>query len=232
MITGEIKNKVDRIWEVFWTGGITNPLSVIEQITYLLFIRGLDMADRIREKESVVLGLKHKSIFSEDQQHLRWSVFKDLESQKMHKIVADEVFPFIKTLNGDKESAYATYMSDAIFIIPTPQMLEKVVTGLSALPLEDRDTKGDLYEYLLSKLSQSGTNGQFRTPRHIIGMMVELMKPAPQDIIVDPAAGTAGFLVKAGEYLRENQPDLFLDKEFREHFNNTMFNRWICLILA
>ena len=224
MITGDIKNKVDRIWEVFWTGGITNPLSVIEQITYLLFIRGLDMADSIREKESVVLGLKHKSVFPEDKQHLRWSVFKDLEAQKMYKIMADEVFPFIKTLNGDKESAYATYMSDAIFIIPTPQMLEKVVTGLSALPLEDRDTKGDLYEYLLSKLSQSGTNGQFRTPRHIIGMMVELMKPTPADIIVDPAAGTAGFLVSAGEYLRENQPDLFLDKELREHFNNTMFN--------
>ena len=224
MITGDIKNKVDRIWEVFWTGGITNPLSVIEQITYLLFIRGLDMADSIREKESVVLGLKHKSIFPEDKQHLRWGVFKDLQAQKMYKIMADEVFPFIKTLNGDKESAYATYMSDAIFIIPTPQMLEKVVTGLSALPLEDRDTKGDLYEYLLSKLSQSGTNGQFRTPRHIIGMMVELMKPTPADIIVDPAAGTAGFLVSAGEYLRENQPDLFLDKELREHFNNTMFN--------
>jgi type I restriction enzyme M protein len=224
MITGDIKNKVDRIWEVFWTGGITNPLSVIEQITYLLFIRGLDIADSIREKESIVLGLKRKSIFPEDKQHLRWSVFKDLESQKMYKIMADEVFPFIKTLNGDKESAYATYMSDAIFIIPTSQMLEKVVTGLSALPLEDRDTKGDLYEYLLSKLSQSGTNGQFRTPRHIIGMMVKLMKPTPADIIVDPAAGTAGFLVSAGEYLRENHQDLFLDKELREHFNNTMFN--------
>jgi len=224
MITGEIKNKVDRIWEVFWTGGITNPLSVIEQITYLLFIRGLDLADSIREKESIVLGIKHKSIFPKDKQYLRWSVFKDLQAQKMYKIVADEVFPFIKTLNGDKESAYATYMSDAIFIIPTPQMLEKVVTGLSNLPLEDRDTKGDLYEYLLSKLSQSGTNGQFRTPRHIIRMMVELMKPTPEDIIVDPAAGTAGFLVNAGEYLRENHQDLFLDKESREHFNNTMFN--------
>lgn len=224
MITGDIKNKVDRIWEVFWTGGITNPLSVIEQITYLLFIRGLDMADSIREKESIILGIEHKSIFAQDKQHLRWSVFKDLQAQKMYQIVAEEVFPFIKTLNGDKESAYATYMADAIFIIPTPQMLEKVVTGLSALPLEDRDTKGDLYEYLLSKLSHSGTNGQFRTPRNIIQMIVELMKPTPEDIIVDPAAGTAGFLVSAGEYLRENQPDLFLDKKLREHFNNTMFN--------
>jgi type I restriction enzyme M protein len=224
MITGDIKNKVDRIWEVFWTGGVVNPLSVIEQITYLLFIRGLDIADSIREKESIVLGIEHKSIFAKNKQHLRWSVFKDLQAQKMYQIVADEVFPFIKTLNGDKDSAYATYMSDAIFIIPTPQMLEKVVTGLSALPLDERDTKGDLYEYLLSKISQSGTNGQFRTPRHIIRMMVELMNPTPEDIIADPAAGTAGFLVSAGEYLRENHPDLFLDKELREHFNNTMFN--------
>ena len=224
MITGDIKNKVDRIWEVFWTGGVVNPLSVIEQITYLLFIRGLDIADSTREKESIVLGIEHKSIFAKDKQHLRWSVFKDLQAQKMYQIIADEVFPFIKTLNGDKDSAYATYISDAIFIIPTPQMLEKVVTGLSALPLEERDTKGDLYEYLLSKISQSGTNGQFRTPRHIIRMMAELMNPTPEDIIADPAAGTAGFLVSAGEYLRENHPDLFLDKELREHFNNTMFN--------
>lgn len=224
MITGDIKNKVDRIWEVFWTGGVVNPLSVIEQITYLLFIRGLDIADSTREKESIVLGIEHKSIFAKNKQHLRWSVFKDLQAQKMYQIVADEVFPFIKTLNGDKDSAYATYMSDAIFIIPTPQMLEKVVTGLSALPLEERDTKGDLYEYLLSKISQSGTNGQFRTPRHIIRMMAELMNPTPEDIIADPAAGTAGFMVSAGEYLRENHPDLFLDKELREHFNNTMFN--------
>lgn len=224
MITGDIKNKVDRIWEVFWTGGVTNPLSVIEQITYLLFIRGLDIADSKREKEAVVLGLKHTSIFPEDRHNLRWSIFKDFEAEKMYKIVANEVFPFIKTLHGDKESAYATYMSDAIFIIPTPQMLEKVVTGLSSLPFDDRDTKGDLYEYLLSKLSQSGTNGQFRTPRHIIRMMVKLMKPNPKDIIIDPAAGTAGFLVAAGEYLRETYPELFLDKDLREHFNNSMFN--------
>ncbi len=224
MVTGDFKNKVDRIWEVFWTGGVTNPLSVIEQITYLLFIKGLDEADQKREKESLVLGLKHDSIFPQDKPHLRWSVFKDLAAEKMYKVVADEVFPFIKGLHGDKESAYAKYMSDAIFIIPTPQMLEKVVTGLSALPMDDRDSKGDLYEYLLSKLSQSGTNGQFRTPRHIIKMIVELMKPTPEDIIADPAAGTAGFLVCAGEYLRDRHLDLFMDKELRDHFNNNMFH--------
>ncbi|TCL76426.1 type I restriction enzyme M protein [Hydrogenispora ethanolica] len=223
MITGEIKNKVDRIWEVFWTGGVTNPLSVIEQITYLLFIRGLDEIEERRRKEAALLGIKHKPIFPEDRQELRWGVFKNLAADKMYQIVSNGVFPFIKALHADKDSAYSKYMSDAIFIIPTSQMLEKIVTGLSDLPLEDRDTKGDLYEYLLSKIAQSGTNGQFRTPRHIIKMMVDLMKPSPEDIICDPAAGSAGFLVAAGEYLRDNHPDLFLDKSLRDHFNNEMF---------
>jgi type I restriction enzyme M protein len=223
MITGELKNKVDRIWEIFWTGGVTNPLSVIEQITYLLFIRGLDEVEEQREKEATILGIQHKPIFLKDKQHLRWRMFKNAPAEKMYKTVSEEVFSFIKSLHADKDSAYSIYMADAIFIIPTPQMLEKIVTSLSGLPMNDRDTKGDLYEYLLSKISQSGTNGQFRTPRHIIKMIVELMKPAPRDIICDPAAGSAGFLVAAGEYLRENYPDMFLEKEFREHFNNDMF---------
>lgn len=223
MITGELKNKVDKIWEVFWTGGVTNPLAVIEQFTYLLFIRGLDDLENKRENEALLLGLDHKKTFPEDKHHLRWHQFKNFEAEKMYKVVAEEVFPFIKTLHGDKESAYATYMSDAIFIIPTPQMLEKVVTGLSGIPMDDRDTKGDLYEYLLSKVATSGTNGQFRTPRHIINMMVRLMKPNPEDKIVDPAAGTTGFLVSAGEYLREKHEDLFYDDDLKNHFNNTMF---------
>ena len=223
MITGELKNKVDRVWEIFWTGGVTNPLSVIEQITYLLFIRGLDEIEEKRQKEASLLSFEHKRIFPEDKQYLRWGVFKDKPAEVMYKIVSEEVFTFIKTLHADKDSAYSKYMSDAIFIIPTPQMLEKIVTGLSALPLDERDTKGDLYEYLLSKISQSGTNGQFRAPRHIIKMMVELMQPSPQDIICDPAAGSAGFLVNAGDYLRENHSDLFYVQDLRNHFNNTMF---------
>ena len=223
MVTGDLKNKVDKIWETFWTGGITNPLSVIEQITYLLFIRGLDDVETKKENEATVLGIDNNKIFPEDKQHLRWTKFKDIEAEKMYKIVSEEVFPFIKTLHGDKESAYTKYMSDAIFMIPTPQLLEKVVTGLSGIPMDDRDTKGDLYEYLLSKISQSGTNGQFRTPRHIIKMIVDLMKPRLGDKICDPAAGSAGFLVAAGEYLRDNHSELFLDKESRDHFNNTMF---------
>ena len=223
MITGEIKNKVDKIWEVFWTGGITNPLSVIEQITYLLFIRGLDDLETRREKESVVLGLDFERVFPEEKQYMRWSRLRNFDADKMYKIVAEEVFPFIKTLHGDKDSAYAQYMADAIFVIPTPQLLEKIVTGLNGLAMDDRDTKGDLYEYLLSKVATSGTNGQFRTPRHIIRMIVHLMKPTPEDTIMDPAAGTAGFLVEAGEYLRQNHSDLFFDTRLKAHFNNDMF---------
>jgi type I restriction enzyme M protein len=221
MITGDLRNKVDRIWETFWTGGITNPLEVIEQFTYLLFIKQLDESEKIMEREAQFLGIPYRNIFPEDKPYLRWSKFKNEEASKMYDIVANEVFPFIKTLHGDKSSAYSKYMSDAIFKIPTPQMLSKIVDGIDKLDLSD---KGDLYEYLLSKISTSGTNGQFRTPRHIIKMIVELVKPNPSDIIVDPAMGTAGFLVAAQEYLRKNHSDLFFNAKLREHFNNTMFN--------
>ncbi|WP_339264100.1 class I SAM-dependent DNA methyltransferase [Geobacillus sp. FSL K6-3411] len=223
MITGELKNKVDKIWETFWTGGITNPLTVIEQFTYLLFIKGLDEAETQREQEAALLGIEFERIFPEDKQHLRWSKFKNLEASQMYEIVSKEVFPFIKSLHGNKNSAYAKYMSDAIFMIPTPQVLSKIVDGIDKLPMKDRDLQGDLYEYLLSKIATAGTNGQFRTPRHIIKMMVELMKPTPEDIIVDPAAGSAGFLVAAGEYLRKHRSDLFLVQSLKEHFNNHMF---------
>ena len=223
MVVGDVKSKVDKIWETFWTGGVTNPLSVIEQITYLLFIRGLDEVETKKEKEAVLLSIPHQRIFPEDKQYLRWGQFKDTDAEKMYQIVSQEVFPFIKNLHGDKDSAYAKYMADAIFIIPTPLLLEKIVTALAEIPMDARDTKGDLYEYLLSKIATSGTNGQFRTPRHIIQMMVELMKPNPEDIIADPAAGSAGFLVACGEYLRDKHQDLFMDKKLREHFNNHMF---------
>jgi type I restriction enzyme M protein len=223
MITGELKNKIDKIWETFWTGGITNPLTVIEQFTYLLFIKGLDEAETQREQEAALLGIEFERIFPEDKQHLRWSKFKNLEASQMYEIVSKEVFPFIKSLHVNKNSAYAKYMSDAIFMIPTPQMLSKIVDGIDKLPLKDRDLQGDLYEYLLSKIATAGTNGQFRTPRHIINMMVELVKPTPEDIIVDPAAGSAGFLVAAGEYLRKHRSDLFLVQSLKEHFNNHMF---------
>ena len=217
------RSLIDRIWTYFWEGGVTNPLTVIEQITYLLFVKGLDEIETNNEKNDVLLGIKSKRIFDEQHQICRWSKFKDYSAEKMFKTMSEDVFPFIKNLANDKNSGYAKYMEDAIFIIPTPIMLQKVVTAMDKLEMKDRDTKGDVYENLLAKLSTAGVNGQFRTPRHIIRMMVELMKPTPEDIIVDPACGTAGFLVEAGEYLRKNKDDLFLSENLTEHFNNTMF---------
>lgn len=223
MITGELRNKVDKIWEIFWTGGITNPLEVIEQFTYLLFIKGLDDKETISENEAVFLGVDYEGIFPKDKQYLRWNKFKNEEAGEMYRIVSDEVFPFIKKLHDNKDSAYSKYMGDAIFKIPTPLMLSKIVDGIENMDMDKGDTKGDLYEHLLSKVATAGTNGQFRTPRHIIDMMVKLMKPTPQDIIADPAEGSAGFLVSAQQYLRDNHPDLFLVQDLKEHFNNDMF---------
>lgn len=224
MITGELRSKVDKIWETFWTGGITNPLEVIEQFTYLLFIKGLDDKEIIKENDAILLGIDFDRTFPEDKQNLRWSKFKNFEAETMYDVVANGVFPFIKSLHTNKDSAYAKYMGDAIFKIPTPLMLSKIIDGIDNIDMdENKDTKGDLYEYLLSKVATAGTNGQFRTPRHIIDMIVRLMKPTPQDVIVDPAAGSAGFLVSSQAYLRENHADLFLVQGLKEHFNNNMF---------
>lgn len=224
MITGEVKNKIDKIWETFWTGGITNPLDVIEQFTYLLFIKQLDEVETTKENESNFLGVPYEPMFPGECQKYRWSKFKNLGSaEEMYDVVSNGVFPFIKNLHQDGDSAYSKYMGDAIFKIPTAAMLTKIVDGIDQLELGDEDTKGDLYEYLLSKVATAGTNGQFRTPRHIIEMMVELTKPQPDDIIIDPAMGSAGFLIAAQNYLRINHQDMFLDEKKRNHFNNDMF---------
>ncbi|MEI7028305.1 type I restriction-modification system subunit M [Paenibacillus sp. y28] len=223
MITGEMKNKVDKIWETFWTGGITNPLEVIEQFTYLLFIKGLDDIETTKESEAAFLGLTFEGIFPSDKQDLRWSKFKNMEANQMYNLVLNQVFPFIKNLHQDGDSAYSKYMGDAIFKIPTPQLLTKIIDGIDGIDMEKRDAKGDLYEYLLSKVATAGTNGQFRTPRHIIEMMVRLMKPTPSDVIADPAMGSAGFLVAAQEYVREHHADLFLHAGLKKHFHQDMF---------
>lgn len=223
MITSELKSKVDKIWGDMWAGGISNPLTVIEQLTYLMFIKSLDDRETENEAEELVLGVKLPRIFPEDKQHLRWNDFKNKDSQSMYEIVQQEVFPFIKGLHTNKDSAYSKYMKDAMFIIPTPLLLEKVVTGISELPLKDRDLKGDIYEYMLGKIQSSGQNGQFRTPRHIIKMMVELMQPTPEDTICDPACGTAGFLLAASKYLMETHGDLMFNKEQKEHYLANMF---------
>ncbi|MHC1722181.1 MAG: N-6 DNA methylase [Aminipila sp.] len=238
MITGELKNKIDSLWDIFAAGGLVNPIEVIEQITYLMFIHDLDDSDNRHAKESAMLGLSYKSIFAEeimigerkiDGTQLKWSVFHDLPAGKMYSVIQEWVFPFIKTLHSDKNSAYSKYMDDAIFKLPTPLLLSKVVDSLDEIyrlmaEAKDIDIRGDVYEYLLSKISQSGRNGQFRTPRHIIRMIVELMKPQPDDTICDPACGTSGFLVAAGEYLKEqHKEEIFYDKQKKEHYMNRMF---------
>lgn len=228
MITGELKNKIDKVWETFWTGGITNPLTVIEQFTYLLYIKGLDDNEKKKEADAELLGLEFEGIFPKGKPQLRWSIFSNMGPDEMFEVVIQEVFPFIKDLGG-KESIYSKFMKDAIFVIPTPSLLARVVAGINGLLQASnsdgkKDTLGDLYEYLLSKLATAGTNGQFRTPRHIIDMIVRLMKPTPEDIIVDPSAGSAGFLVGAGEYLKENHNDMFLIQGLKEHFNQNMFH--------
>lgn len=228
MLTGELKNKIDQIWEMFWTGGITNPLDVVEQMTYLMFIHDLDDVDAKKAKSSLMLELPYTSMFEGHDQY-KWSVFRDLPAEKMYELMQTEIFPFIKNLHGNKESSYSKYMGDAIFKIPTPQLLSKIVDGLDTLYADmskqiETDTKGDIYEYLLAKLSTAGVNGQFRTPRHIIRMMVEMLDPKPDDVICDPACGTSGFLVSAGEYLKEKYHDeIFYNKDKKAHYNNDMF---------
>lgn len=239
MITGELKNRIDGLWDIFAAGGLTNPLEVIEQITYLMFIHDLDDADNTRAKESAMLGLPYKSIFSDEVKigdrtiegnQLKWSVFHDMPAAKMYSTMQEWVFPFIKDLHGNKESAYSKYMSDAIFKLPTPLVLSKVVDSLDEIYKSMKDTpgmdiRGDVYEYLLSKIASAGKIGQFRTPRHIIRMMVELMDPKADDVICDPACGTSGFLVSAAEYLKETKKEeIFYNKEKKEHYMNGMFH--------
>ena len=247
MITGEIKNKIDSLWDIFAAGGLTNPLEVIEQITYLMFIKELDTSDNKREKESLMLGLPFKSIFSGqvfigersiEGKQLKWSTFRDYPANKQYEIMQEWVFPFIKDLHDDKDSAYSKYMSDAIFKLPTPLVLSKVIDSLDEIyELMDKeeknisskeknvDIRGDVYEYLLSKIATAGRNGQFRTPRHIIRMMVDLMKPTPDELICDPACGTSGFLVTASDYLRENyKNDILMNRQKRVHYMNHMFH--------
>lgn len=239
MITGELKNKIDSMWDVFAAGGVVNPLDVIEQTTYLMFIHDLDDTDIKRAKESEMLGLPFTTIFKDevsvngriiDGKQLKWSVFHDYPADKMYSVVQEFVFPFIKTLHGDKDSAYSKYMDDAMFKLPTPLLLSKVVDSLDEIyklmsEIQSVDVRGDVYEYLLSKTSTSGLIGQFRTPRHIIRMMVEMMDPKADDIICDPACGTSGFLVAAGEYLRTNKKsEVLMDKVNKDHYMNHMFH--------
>ena len=238
MITGELKNKIDSLWDIFAAGGLVNPLDVIEQITYLMFIHDLDDSDNLRAKEAAMLGLPYQSIFADEVQigertvdgrQLKWSVFHDFPAAQMYTVVQESVFPFIKNLHGDKNSAYSKYMDDAIFKLPTPLLLSKVVDALDEIyrlmnEIQSSDIRGDVYEYISSRLQVNGRAGAFRTPRHIIRMIVEMIEPKPDDVICDPACGTAGFLVEAGKYLKTNHSEIFFDRIKKDHFMNHMFS--------
>jgi type I restriction enzyme M protein len=227
MITGTIKSQVDKVWEAFWTGGVANPLTVIEQITYLLFIRRLDEIQLNKEKQASIADLEIRdAIYEKGQESLRWSHFKNKDPQVIYQLFTkpEGVFDFMKNV-GANGSIFAEHMKGATFMIPTPKLLDQVVQMIGSIDMVDRDTKGDLYEYLLSKIASAGKNGQFRTPRHIIKLMVDMMEPKADDTICDPSCGTAGFLVAVSDYFhRDEHKHLFNDKAFREHYRGKMFN--------
>ena len=235
MVTGELKTKIDAVWNDFWSGGISNPLEVIEQLTYLLFIKGLDDRQTRAENKANRTGQPIDDVVFPDgtftpegraegmpYSHMRWGYLKGLAPTELYNIVQNYVFPFLAERAQD--STHATHMNGARLTIPTAALLAKAVDGLDGVPMEDRDTMGDVYEYMLSKIATSGQNGQFRTPRHIIGLMVAMMAPTPDDIICDPASGTCGFLVAAGDYLRQQHPDALIDPDKASHFQNQMFH--------
>ena len=226
MITGELKNKIDGIWDIFWSSGMTNPLTVIEQITYLMFIKILDDNELRKEANAAAFDMEViDPIFDEAHQSCRWSKFRHFEAEAMFKNMNERVFPFIKNeLSAGKDTAFARYMKDALFLVPTARVLVRVVDALDSLDLNNKDTMGDVYEYLLSQIAQSGTNGQFRTPRHIIKMMVELMQPQMEDVICDPAMGSAGFICAAAQYVTEHYPMELMQTANKRHFTSGMFS--------
>jgi type I restriction enzyme M protein len=230
MITGEIKSKVDRIWDTLWSGGISNPLTIIEQLTYLLFIKRLDELHTLKENKAARLKAPiEEPIFTPAQDHLRWSRFKETSPEQMFATVRDHAFAFIKTIgqssSGEGSSTYSHHMKDATFMMPTPRVLANVVDQLDDIDMADRDTKGDLYEYMLGKIASAGQNGQFRSPRHIIKLMVEMIAPTPKDVFCDPACGTCGFHVAVAEYLVNHYSDaIYKDAASRRRFNENTFH--------
>jgi type I restriction enzyme M protein len=237
-MTGEIRNRIDQIWDTFWTGGITNSLTILEQMTYLFFMKMLDDAQTKREKEANAWhtelknptfpkGKKWKNPETGKEvpyEELRWQKFSNAGPDQMYNTVRNDVFVFIKNLGTGSESAYSRFMKDAVFMIQSPRILTKVVDDIKTLNMEDRDTMGDIYEYILGKMAASGTNGQFRTPRHIIRMMVNLMEPKVDDVICDPAMGSAGFIVESAKYIQKHYADELLLQENAEHYRTSMFH--------
>ena len=225
MITGELKNKIDGIWDIFWSSGMTNPLTVIEQITYLMFIKILDDNELRKEANAAAFDMEVVDpTFDAAHQNCRWHVFRHFDADAMFRNMTEKVFPFIKNeLHAGKDTAFAKYMKDALFLVPTARVLLRVVDALDSLDLNNKDIMGDVYEYLLSQIAQSGTNGQFRTPRHIINMMVELMRPTIDDTVCDPAMGSAGFICAAAQYISEHYATELMKTENKKHYTNAMF---------
>ncbi|OHV50071.1 MULTISPECIES: class I SAM-dependent DNA methyltransferase [unclassified Pseudofrankia] len=225
MLAGDLRSGIDRVWDTFWSGGISNPLEAIEQITYLILLRRLDDIQAAKESKARLTGQPIKNpVYTDATRHLRWSRFRDLsDPEAAFALVRDEVFPWLRGL-GTENSTYSHHMGGARFTIPTASLLSKAVHLLDRLPLGDQDTKGDLYEYMLSKIATAGQNGQFRTPRHIIQLMVEMAAPTPGDTICDPACGTAGFLVASAAYLERAHGDALLSAAARRHFDHAMFH--------
>lgn len=237
MITGEIKSRIDSIWDTFFAGGITNPMTVLEQMTYLFFMKMLDDAQKTKEANANIMGVAVKDpTFREGMWHnpdvdkdvpyetMCWSVFKNKEAEEMYRIISRDAFAFIKNLNTGKESAYSRFMANATFMIQNPRTLVKIVEGIDALDMNNRDTMGDVYEYILGKMAASGNNGQFRTPRHIIKMMVELMQPTIKDTICDPAMGSAGFIVESAKYVQSHYKSELLNPENMKHYKSGLLH--------
>lgn len=237
MITGQIKNQIDQIWDTFWTGGISNSIDILEQMTYLFFMKLLDDKQLNQEATAAIIGQKVSNpTFGEGLWHnpdqdrdvpfddLRWSRFRNFEPSRMFQTVSQDIFSFIKHLNSGKESAYSRFMESAIFLIQSPRNLVKIVEGINYLDMNNRDTMGDVYEYILGKMAASGNNGQFRTPRHIIRMMVDMMKPTLDDTICDPAMGSAGFIVESAKYITEHYRTELMKRDRARHFRTTMLN--------
>ena len=232
------KNKVDSIWDTIWTGGITSPITVLEQITYLMFMKLLDDNQLKAEANANILGVPLKNkVFQEgmcviseeprvetDYKNLRWNVFHNFEPSEMFTNIQMYVFPFIKTIGEGKDTAFSRYMKDTVFLIPTAKVLAKVVDGIDAMDMNNKDIMGDVYEYLLGKIATAGENGQFRTPRHIISMIVELMQPTLADRILDPAMGSAGFLLSSASYVSEHQKKELMKSENLKYFKSEMFS--------
>lgn len=238
MITGELRSKVDTIWLTIWTGGITSPITVLEQITYLMFMKLLDDNQLKAEGNANILGvpltnkvfkegmcvISENPLIETEYRNLRWNVFHHFEPGEMLVNIQNYVFPFIKAIGEGKDTAFSRYMKDAVFLIPTARVLAKVVDDIDSLDMNDKDLMGDVYEYLLSKIASAGDNGQFRTPRHIISMIVQLMKPTLKDKILDPAMGSAGFLLESAAYISSHQSRELMKTEHMVNFKTSLFS--------